>query len=117
MCPFRAGLDRLLKKAHLLRRLRCSSLQRTSKYASLLASSCLPAGTAPPCIWTFLNSLGIAVVFQHSVDSSIEIPHVNARHHLTAWASAAGRQPDIGHAEEITLGIVSNWVGPFKGAM
>ena len=39
-----------MKKAHLRCWLRCSSLQRTTKYASLLASS-------PPCIWTFLISL------------------------------------------------------------
>jgi len=56
-------LSRLLKKAHLPRWLRRSWLQRTSQYASLLASSCLPAGTAPPCIWTFLNSLLYRVFF------------------------------------------------------
>src|SRR3972149_1807763 len=83
--------SRLLKKAHLRRRLsseggtppfrtspkslrggtprsnggcgRRSSLQRTSKYVSLLASSCLPAGTAPPCSWTFLSSLPSRVFF------------------------------------------------------
>ena len=46
----RHGARRLLKKAHLRRWLRRSSLQRTTKYVSLLTSS-------PPCIWTFLNSL------------------------------------------------------------
>ena len=77
--------DRLLKKAHLLRRLSSegasgplpnlpqslrerssrsnggsgrSSLQRTSKYVSLLASS-------PPCIWTFLSSLRLTGVFHY----------------------------------------------------
>jgi len=51
-------LRRPLKKAHLRRWLRRSSLQRTSEYVSLLASS-------PPCIWTFLSSLRLAGVFQH----------------------------------------------------
>ncbi len=44
------SISRPMKKAHLRRWLRRSSLQRTAKYASLLASS-------PPCIWTFLISL------------------------------------------------------------
>src|SRR3990172_2849765 len=59
--PWRPGVDdinRLLKKAHLRRWLRRSSLQRTTKYVSLLTSS-------PPCIWTFLNSLHWQGVFQH----------------------------------------------------
>ena len=48
--PYLGVTNRLMKKAHLQRWLRRSSLQRTAKYASLLASS-------PPCIWTFLISL------------------------------------------------------------
>ncbi len=39
-----------MKKAHLRRWLRRSSLHRMTEYASLLASS-------PPCIWTFLIGL------------------------------------------------------------
>ncbi len=42
--------SRPLKKAHLRRWFRRSSLQRTAKYASLLASW-------PPCIWTLFNTL------------------------------------------------------------
>jgi len=47
---------------------------------------------------------------------TIEIPQVNARHHLADWASSAGRQPDIGHAQGITVGIVPEWVRTFNGS-
>src|SRR3990170_6116222 len=61
-CP-RSGApaSRLMKKAHLRRWLRRSSLHRTTKYASLLPSS-------PPGIWIFLISL-------HMVFFSIPLGH------------------------------------------
>ena len=74
-------ISRLLKKAHLRRWLRRSSLQRTSKYVSFLASS-------PPCIWTFLNSLGVDGVFQRPVGRAFALLL------LTGWLTGvAGADP------------------------
>ena len=52
-CP-----SRLLKKAHLPRWRARAALRRTRKYASHLHPSCGWVPGAPPCIWTFLSSLG-----------------------------------------------------------
>jgi hypothetical protein len=55
--------SRLLKKAHLPRWRARAALRRTRKYASRLHPSCGWVPGAPPCIWTFLSSLGVNEFF------------------------------------------------------
>jgi hypothetical protein len=51
--------NRLLKKAHLPRWCARAALRRTRKYASHLAGYPSEGWVTPPCIWTFLSSLGV----------------------------------------------------------
>ena len=50
--------NRLLKKAHLRRWRTRAVLRRTCEYASHLHPAFGRVPGAPPCIWTFLSSLG-----------------------------------------------------------
>ena len=54
----RSTTSRLLKKAHLPRWRARAALRRTRKYVSHLHPSSGWVPGAPPCIWTFLSSLG-----------------------------------------------------------
>ena len=55
--------SRLLKKAHLRRWRARAALRRTRKYASHLAGHPSEGWVTPPCIWTFLSSLGVNEFF------------------------------------------------------